>query len=237
MQVLAAHAHCGVVERLFRRTAETHLGEHPLQLTAHRRADFLRDCLQTLHEREAGAQRARQQRQRVRQLVLERALAATLLLRDVHDRRQRGDRRGNETVDQPTDGRDAEEQHHDRRRRVEEHLACAHRHVGALERLLDPLQYAGALGELVRERDRLLHHRGLGRRRRALHGIDLLHTVVTGKATLERSFAPAEDHTERTDESHGRETCQDDDEDDHRIPTTRRANGSSVNSSGSSAMP
>jgi len=55
-QVVAAHAHRGVVERVLGRAAQTNLGEHSLQLTSHRWTDLLRHRLETLHEREPRAQ-------------------------------------------------------------------------------------------------------------------------------------------------------------------------------------
>ena len=57
------------------------------------------------------------------------------------------------------------ERQHERPRRagdVEEHrLGGAQREVRPLERALDPVEEAPVLGELPRELDRALHHRGL----------------------------------------------------------------------------
>ena len=57
------------VERLLERATEAGLGDDPAQLVAHRVVDLLRHRLDALHERVAGAQRAREQLERVGQLA------------------------------------------------------------------------------------------------------------------------------------------------------------------------
>jgi hypothetical protein len=82
---VAVHTVRGVAERVFDRPAEANLGEHPLQLLAHRVGGLLRDGLQALHQREPRAQRARQERERVGQLALEAALALPVAVIQVRE--------------------------------------------------------------------------------------------------------------------------------------------------------
>ena len=70
-EVAALHAPRRVVERFLDRTAETGLGERPLQLAADRFARLFGDGLEALHEREAGPHRTREQVERVGKLRLE----------------------------------------------------------------------------------------------------------------------------------------------------------------------
>ena len=64
-----------VVERRLERTAEAGLDHDPAELAAHRVFDLLRHGLDALHQRVAGAERAREQLERVGQLADERGLA------------------------------------------------------------------------------------------------------------------------------------------------------------------
>src|SRR5436190_1840162 len=114
----ASAASGGITQSIFGAAAEAYFGEHPLQLSAHRRPDFLGDRLKTLHEREAGAQRAREQRQGIGQLALERLLPVALAVRDVEIR----DTERGECADQPRDRSDEDRDQQENKNREERHV-------------------------------------------------------------------------------------------------------------------
>ena len=126
--------------------AEAHLGEHALQLLAHRVGGLLRHGLEALHERETGAERAREQRQGVGQLVLELQQTLALAVTHVTERADRDDRRGDEPGDRTDDDREQQERHDRERGDVEEQLRRADRQVGPLEHVLDLGEQAGPVG-------------------------------------------------------------------------------------------
>ncbi len=114
-QVVAAHAHGGVIERVLGRPAQTNLGEHALQLASHRWADLLGDCFEALHEREPGPQRAREERERVGQLAARMTVDGRAACATRRPRRDADEHGRDEAVDQPAHDGDAEEHHHDSR--------------------------------------------------------------------------------------------------------------------------
>ena len=143
-------------------------------------------------------------------------------------------------------------------RHVEEQLGRADGKVGLLEHQLGRAINAGSLRNARREGDRLLHHRGLGL---AHHPEPApfadVGQLVARELALDLRLAASEQHRDRDDEQRDRAATSSAIKTrlallpmnslamamcmlrpfSQRRPTTRRANGSMVNSSGSSFTP
>ena len=93
LEVVRPHAADHVLERLLERQAEVDLADDPTELGRDRRPGLAHDELDGLQERRTGAQRVGDQRDRVRQLLVEGAEAAVLATAEPEARQQEADQR------------------------------------------------------------------------------------------------------------------------------------------------
>ena len=133
----------------------------PPELLAHRLGHLLRDRLHALHERVAGPERAGEELQHVGELRLELLLAP--LGQEVEDgrREQRHQDRARSPTKKPLEDEQHDAEHGHPGDVDEDRLGRAEREVGLLEPLLDLLEEALALGEVLGDLDGPLEQRGL----------------------------------------------------------------------------
>ena len=166
-------------------------------------ADLLRDRLEALHEREPGAQRAREQRERVGQLALERVLPVALRVFES----TRTDRAPTTTAAiSPTIGPTStanSRKHEDREGgHVEQQLGRADRQVGLLEHQLGRGRATRALARSATVKStRLLHDRRLGLALMPPTAGRRFGRLVAGELALDRRLAPSEQHRDATTNS------------------------------------
>src|SRR6478672_618269 len=111
LEVVRANAADHVLERLLERQAEVDLADDAAELGRDRRPRLAHDELDRLEERGAGTERVREERDRVRQLLVERVQAAGLAAAQPESRQQEADQRADDEEQRIAEGRQAEGEH------------------------------------------------------------------------------------------------------------------------------
>ena len=143
LQVVGPDAADHVLHRLLERQAEVDLADDAAELGRHRRPRLADDELDGLEERRAGPEAVGQQRDRVRQLLVERAQAAGLAAIQPEARQEEPEERADEQGERAAQRRQRQRRDDEQERQADDRADPDREELGRLELQVRPGDVAG----------------------------------------------------------------------------------------------